>query len=235
MTKDEFLNTPYNIGEDTYTIGEMMAELKRASTATEAHFWHGQLALAIGPFDKMLYDIRKEMNCILEEKGPLASSVAAIKGQLGIDSSQLSPNIIFVGTMGDYTISMPKLWQWVCDVLVSRMRYSYGWLALLLFATHHHLLIKDDTKNFSDQMLSWFPNVPHRCTQDQVNLYRRGFFKNTEKFDYSVWIKWKTPIPKDYEYVKGQHLEGYKHIQALCIALEAAEYSQQIFINNTNK
>lgn len=235
MTKLEFLNTPYKIGEDTYTIREMMIELHNAPTALEAHFWHAYLVQFISPFEKMLYDIRHEMDGVLEEKGPLASSVAAIKGQLGIDSSQLSPNIIFVGTMGDYTISMPKLWQWIYDILVRRMQYSYGWLALLLFANHHHLLLKDDTKNFSDQMLSWFPNVPHRCTQDQVNLYRRGFFKDTEKFDYSTWINWKMPIPEDYIYEKGQHLEGYQHIQTLCIALETAEYSQQIFINNINK
>ena len=235
MTKLEILNTPFNIGEETYTIGEMMTELHRASSATEAHFWHGYLALAIRPFEQMLFDIRKEMDGILKEKGPLASSVAAIKGLSGAELPQLSPNEIFVGSMGDYTINMYMLWQWINDTLVRRMQYNYGWLALLLFAKHHNLLLKDDTLSYSRQMLSWFPNIPHPCTQDQVNLYRRGFFRDTEKFDYFKWINWKTPIPGDYKYLKGQHPDGFKHIQTLCIALEAAEYSQQIYIKNTNK
>lgn len=212
-----------------------MSELHRASTATEAHYWHAHLSLAIRPFDQILFDIRKEMDDVLEKKGPLATSVAAIKGLSGIELKQLSPNKIFVGAMGGYIIDMCKLWQWISDTLVSRIQYSYGWLALLLFSKQHSLLLKDDTKSFSEQLSSWFPNVPHPCTQDQVNLYRRGFFRNAEKFDYSKWVNWRTPVPSDYKYQKGQHLEGFRHIQTLCIALEEAEYSQQIFIPNTNK
>ena len=235
MTKQEFLNTPYNIGEDIFTIGEMMAKLHRASTSTEAHFWHIHLSRAIRPFEQILFDIRKEMDGVLDEKGPLATSVAAIKGLSGTGFAPLSPNKIFVGAMGDYTVDMYKLCQWVSDTLVRRMLYSYGWLALLLFAKHHSLLLKDDTKAFSEQMLSWFPHVPHPCTQDQVNLYRRGFFRDTAKFDYSLWTKWETPVPAGYKYQRGQHLEGFQHIHTLCLALEEAEYSQQILIQKTNK
>lgn len=214
-----------------------MDELRRASTPLEAHFWQDYLLRTISPVEKIISNLRDEINREVAKKGPLATSVAAIKGQIGMESEQLAPNQIFKGLIDPYhIINMVSLRQWIYDTLVRRMQHSYGWLALLLFAQYHQLLIKDDTKSFSEQMKAWFPNVPHPCTQESVNTYRRGFFREDQyHFDYGRWINWGTPLPDNYELLKDQHPEGFKHIHTLCLALEGGDYESQIFIKNTNK
>lgn len=236
MSKEELLSTTYRIGEDTYTIGEMMYEMQRASSQTVALFWCFHLDCAIRTFEEATNELRRDIHSMMEEKVPAALSVAAVKGLSGMKApQQLSPNHIFKGKVGECTVDMNKLWLWINNTMLPRMHYGYEWLALLLFASHHHLLLKDDTKSFSEQMSSWFPDAAHPCTHDQVNLYRRGFFRDAEKFDYFSWIRLDIPIPKDYIFTKSQHAEGFKRIHSLCLALEAADYSEQIYVQNTNK
>ena len=236
MSKEELLSTTYRIGEDTYTIREMMDEMRRASSQKVAFFWFFHLDCAIRPHEQAIYELRRDIDIMLKEKVPAALSVAAVKGLSGMKApQQLSPNHIFKGKVGECTVDMNNLWLWINNTMLPCMQYSYEWLALLLFASHHHLLLKDDTKSFSEQMSSWFPDAAHPCTQDQVNLYRRGFFRDAEKFDYFSWIRLAIPIPKDYIPKRRQHADGFKRIHSLCLVLEAAEYSEQIYVQNTNK
>lgn len=233
MTQEEFLNITYTIEGEPYTIGEMMEEMKNASTSTEAFFWHHHLTQAVLPLNQMANAILMKANEVMKKRIPPTSAVAAIKG--GTEAPpQLSPNIIFVGDQGDYIIDMVELWKWIDYYFVPRMQYSYDWLALLLFAKHYSLLLKDDSKSFAQQMSSWFPNVSHPCTQDEINLYRRGYFKS-DNFNYRTWKDSPYPVPSDYVFKKSQHKEGFGNIQSICIALEGAYDLGEIATQNVNK
>ena len=224
----------HEIDGESYTIKEMMNELHKAATPYAAHYWFYHLTMALSPLEQSLIGLRIQIKNEMKMRGPLAHSVADIKGLTGGPPENLSPNKVFVGALGDYTINMHNLWQWINEALLLRLQYNYGWLALLLFAKHHQLLLKDDTKSFVEQMSLWFSNATHPCTSDSVNTYRKGFFRKKD-FDYKAWLNLPSAIPADYKYEKDQHPEGFKHIQALCLALEDAYDLGQIATKNTNK
>ena len=81
--------------------------------------------------------------------------------------------------------------------------HKYDRLAPLLFFDYHQLLNKDDSKSWAEQMNKWFPDTKIKCTQDQLNCYRRGFFQD-ENFKYDNWLNGNVPVSPDYSFKKDQ-------------------------------
>ncbi len=133
-------------------------------------------------------------------------------------------NIVFKESIGEKDIDMNLLREWLNENFVMHIQHQYDWLAPLLFFDYHQLLIIDDSKSWAKQMNKWFPSSKIKCTQEQLNCYRRGFFRSAD-YQFNKWIKDKHSIPFNYPKEEKQRKEGFDFIQKICSNWLESEFS----------
>lgn len=150
------------------------------------------------------------VKCITPYKGQKETLPSATPQQEDYSKS----NIVFKKGINGREIDMNLLREWLYINCVKYIKHKYDWLAPLLFFDYHQLLNKDDSKSWAEQMNKWFPDTKIKCTQDQLNCYRRGFFQD-DNFKYDDWLNGNVPVSPDYSFKKDQIKDGFDNLYSI--------------------
>ena len=215
------LQSRVSVGSESYTITELLKNMKNAFNNYEALRWAFCIQTA---FIKFGYneDIDNVMKEILKSKDVPAIIAEEEKHS---DKSWEMPdtliNYIFKQTFKQEQLK--KLWRWINDYFIDKVGYPYQYLSLILFFENHpsQFLNQSHISNadMQTQIEAWYPKAKVKCSADAIGTYRNGFC-NKESFRYAQWINSEGVPPTNYEYKKDQSSSGFMALCKLCNNLE---------------
>ena len=215
------LQSRVSVGSESYTITELLKNMKNAFNNYEALRWAFCIQTA---FIKFGYneDIDNVMKEILKSKDVPAIIAEEEKHS---DKSWEMPdtliNYIFKQTFKQEQLK--KLWRWINDHNIDEVSYPYQYLSLVLFFENHHSQFLNQSHitnaDMQTQIEAWYRKAEVKCSADALGTYRNGFF-NDNSFRYAQWVNSEGIPPTSYEYKKDQSSAGFKALCKLCNNLE---------------
>ena len=208
------------LGNDPFTINELLKNIRGSGSATEAGRWAGLIyrsMLDLGEYD---VDLIKEIDILLKEKGESAFYIQPSINNEGLIAPYPLSNYIFSDTVLSYKIDLEKLWKWINNHFLNlTIDFKYEWLSLYLSLRYNGLLDNLYIENFVKQIREWYPNYKKLPTADQINSYYDSFLKQPS-FDYKKWICGNKEVPDNYEFKEDQRKSGFAKIWEKCAKLE---------------
>lgn len=223
------LQTEIKFGKDTYTVAELLRNMRNADCKGSVAYWARPLYRAL--LVDNTPDIWRAITQIEKEWNLPETSMSEDDEHTSGDMPPVLVNYIFADIVNGKELDLRKLWHWIDGEFLWRLEYPYQYLALLLFLEHHKELLsvsKIENQAFESQMRTWFPNAKVKCSADAIGTYRNGFFKSDE-FDYTRWL-YSTTHGVDYDFKKDQTLTGFNALKQLCSAILEEDFKQDSFL-----
>lgn len=144
---------------------------------------------------------------------PLGPRSLATSGTQKTDLGNQPENLVFKSFYNRQRIDFAAIRKKTERVIVMQMKHRYEWYAAYRVMRDLHLLDELKLTKFTQQMQTWFPNVPLQCTSDSLGVYATG---HTSKA-FALWDS--EQFRKEMR--KGQTENGFNILFHRCEELRA--------------